>query len=144
MAKALVKLTPGVWLWSQHPVADLFWRLQPSGYVGNGDQIRQSHDKLVLRWAIVFPACWLPDDGGRLMILPVDQTLETASSKDRRAHRFEPPSFLKIYLKNLQKNRAAPLRPIALQRPSQVTEPPNTKSKKKSQGTVQCLSHSVL
>ena len=46
-------------------------------------------------------------------------TLETASSKDRRAHRFKPPFFFKIHLKNLQRNRAASLRPIALQRPSQ-------------------------
>ena len=47
------------------------------------------------------------------------RTLETASSKDRRVHRFEPPFLFKIHLKNLQRNRAAPLRPIALQRPSQ-------------------------
>ena len=47
------------------------------------------------------------------------RTRETASSKDRRAHRFTPPFLFKIHLKNLQRNRAAPLRPIALQRPSQ-------------------------
>ena len=34
-------------------------------------------------------------------------------------HRFEPPFLFGIYLKNLQRNRAAPLRPIALQRSSQ-------------------------
>ena len=46
-------------------------------------------------------------------------TLETASLKDRRAHRFSPPFLFEIHLKNLQRNRAAPLRPIALQRSSQ-------------------------
>ena len=70
MAKALVKLTPGVWLWSQHLVANLFWRFQPSGYVGNCDQIRQSHDKLVLRRAIIFPACWLLASLAPTLVLP--------------------------------------------------------------------------
>ena len=68
------------------------------------------------------------------------RTLETALSKDRLAHRFKRPSFFKIHLKNLQKNRAAPRRPIALQHPSQW---PNhqilrARTLKKSQGTVQC------
>ena len=46
-------------------------------------------------------------------------TLETASSKDRRAHRFSPPFLFGIYLNNLQRNSMAPLRLIALQRSSQ-------------------------
>jgi len=45
--------------------------------------------------------------------------LENASSKDRRARRFPPPFLLWIYLKNLQRNDTAPLRPIALRRSSQ-------------------------
>ena len=56
---------------------------------------------------------------GRLMILPVDRNAGNCLAKDRRVHRFEPPFLFEIYLKNLQRNRAAPLRPIALQRPSQ-------------------------
>ena len=58
--------------------------------------------------------------GGRLMILPVDQNVGTCLVKlgSTCAPR-QPPSFATIHLKNLQKNRAAPLRPIALQRPSQ-------------------------
>ena len=57
--------------------------------------------------------------GGRLMILPIDQNVGACLVKlgSTCAPR-QPPSFA-IHLKNLQKNRAAPLRPIALQRPSQ-------------------------
>jgi len=67
------------------------------------------------------------------------RTLETASSKDRRVHRFKLPFFFEIHLKNLQKNRAAPLRPIALQRPSQWQHHQILRARtlKKSQGTVQ-------
>ena len=75
------------------------------------------------------------------------RTLETASSKDRRAHRFKLPSFFEIHLKNLQENRAAPLRPIALQRPSQWQNHQILKARtlKKTQGTVQCsLSQEAL
>ena len=68
------------------------------------------------------------------------RTLETASSKDWRVHRFKLPFFFEIHLKNLQKNRAAPLRPIALQRPSQRQHHQILRARtlKKSQGTVQC------
>ena len=58
--------------------------------------------------------------GGRLMILPVDQNVGTCLVKlGSTCAPLQPPSFVTIHLKNLQKNRAAPLRPIALQRPSQ-------------------------
>ena len=58
--------------------------------------------------------------GGRLMILPVDQNVGTCLVKlGSTCAPFQPPSFITIHLKNLQKNRAAPLRPIALQRPSE-------------------------
>jgi len=54
------------------------------------------------------------------LILPVDQNVGACLVKlgSTCAPR-QPPSFATIHLKNLQKNRAAPLRPIALQRPSQ-------------------------
>jgi len=53
--------------------------------------------------------------GGRLMILPVDQNVEACLVKlgSTCAPR-QSPSFATIHLKNLQKNRAAPLRPITL------------------------------
>ena len=74
-----------------------------------------------------------------ILILPVDQNVGACLVKlgSTCAPR-QPPSFAAIHLKNLQKNRAAPLRPIALQRP---TEPPNTSrvTLKNSQGTVQCF-----
>ena len=58
--------------------------------------------------------------GGRLMILPVDQNVGACLVKlGSTCAPLQPPSFVTIHLKNLQKNRAAPLRPIALQRPSQ-------------------------
>ena len=58
--------------------------------------------------------------GGRLMILPVDQDVGACLVKlGSTCAPLQPPSSAKIHLKNLQKNRAAPLRPIALQRPSQ-------------------------
>jgi len=58
--------------------------------------------------------------GGRLMILPVDQNVGACLVKlGSTCAPLQPPSSAKIHLKNLQKNRAAPLRPIALQRPSQ-------------------------
>jgi len=58
--------------------------------------------------------------GGRLMILPVDQNVGTCLVKlGSTCAPFLPPSFVTIHLQNLQKNRVAPLRPIALQRPSQ-------------------------
>ena len=58
--------------------------------------------------------------GGCPMILPVDQNVEACLVKlgSTCAPR-QAPSFATIHLKDLQKNRAAPLRPIALQRPSQ-------------------------
>jgi len=57
---------------------------------------------------------------GRLMILPVDQNVGTCLVKlGSTCAPLQPPFFVTIHLKNLQKNRAAPLRPIALQRPSQ-------------------------
>ena len=74
------------------------------------------------------------------MILPVDQNVGACLVKlGSTCAPLQPPSFATIYLKNLQKNRAAPLRPIALQRPSQW---PNHQilrvTLKNSQGTVQC------
>ena len=54
------------------------------------------------------------------LILPVDQNVGTCLVKlGSTSAPLQPPSFVTIHLKNLQKNRAAPLRPIALQRPSQ-------------------------
>jgi len=53
--------------------------------------------------------------GGRLMILPVDQNVGACLVKLGSTYApLQPPSFVTIYLKNLQKNIAAPLRPIAL------------------------------
>ena len=58
--------------------------------------------------------------GGRLMILPVDQNVGSCLVKLRSTCApLQPPSFVAVHLMNLQKNRAAPLRPIAFQRPSQ-------------------------
>ena len=58
--------------------------------------------------------------GGRLMILPVDQNVGTCLIKlGSTCAPLQPLSFVTIHFKNLQKHRAAPLRPIALQRPSQ-------------------------
>ena len=58
--------------------------------------------------------------GGRLMILPVDQNVGTCLVKlGSTCAPLQPPSFVTIHFKNLQKNRAAPLRPIPLQCPSQ-------------------------
>ena len=55
-----------------------------------------------------------------ILILPVDQNVGTCLVKlGSTCAPLQPPSFVAIDLKNLQKNRAAPLRPIALQRPSQ-------------------------
>ena len=52
--------------------------------------------------------------------MPVDQNVGTCLVKlGSTCAPLQPPSSAKIHLKNLQKNRAAPLRPIALQRPSQ-------------------------
>ena len=83
-----------------------------------------------------------------MLILPVDQNVGTCLVKlGSTCAPLQPPSFVTIHLKNLQKNRAAPLRPTALQRPSQW---PNhqilrARTLKKSQGTVQCsLSQEVL
>jgi len=54
------------------------------------------------------------------VILPVDQNVEAGLVKlGSTCAPLQPPSFVTIHLKNLQKNIAAPLRPIALQRPSQ-------------------------
>ena len=54
------------------------------------------------------------------VILPVDQNVGTCLVKPgSTCAPLQPPSFVAIHLKNLQKNIAAPLRPIALQRPSQ-------------------------
>ena len=63
--------------------------------------------------------------------------LENASSNDRRAHRLSPPFLLGIYLKNLQRNDTAPLRPIALRRSSQWRYHQILRTR-----TVQILSHS--
>ena len=76
-----------------------------------------------------------------ILILPVDQNVGTCLVKlGSTCAPLQPPSSAKIHLKNLQKNRAALLRPIALQRPSQW---PNHQilraiTLKNSQGTVQC------
>ena len=75
------------------------------------------------------------------MIQPVDQNVGTCLVKlGSTCAPLLPPFFVAIHLKNLQKNRAAPLSPIALQRPSQL---PNhhilrARTLKNSQGTVQC------
>jgi len=54
------------------------------------------------------------------VILPVDQNVGTCLVKlGSTCAPLLTPSFVAIHLKNLQKNRAAPLRPITLQRPSQ-------------------------
>ena len=54
------------------------------------------------------------------VILPVDQNAGTCLVKlGSTCAPLLPPSIVAIHLKNLQKNRAAPQRPIALQRPSQ-------------------------
>ena len=57
--------------------------------------------------------------GGRLMILPVDQNVGTYLVKGSTCAPLQTSVLLQIHLKNLLKNTAAPLRPIALQRPSQ-------------------------
>ena len=75
------------------------------------------------------------------MILPVDQNVGTCLVKlGSTCAPLQPPSFVTIHLKNLQKNRAAPLRPIALQRPSQRLNHQilQEQTLKNSQGTVQC------
>jgi len=83
---------------------------------------------------------------GYNLILPVDQNVEACLVKlgSTCAPR-QPPSFATIHLKNLQKNRAGPLRPIALQRPSQW---PNHQilrvTLKNSQGTVNQFSLRIL
>jgi len=75
------------------------------------------------------------------LILPVDQNVGTDLVKlGSTCAPLQPPSFVTIHLKNLQKNRAAPLRPIALQRSSQWLNHQilQEQTLKNSQGTVQC------
>jgi len=72
-------------------------------------------------------------------------TLETASSKDRRAHRFKPPFFFEIHLKSgaAAKEQSGAAAADRTPTPKSVTESPNTKRKLRT-GTVQILSHSKL
>ena len=76
----------------------------------------------------------------KLLILPVDQNVGTCLVNGSTCAPLQPPSFDTIHLKNLQKNRAALLRPIALQRPSQWLNHQilQEQTLKNSQGTVQC------
>jgi len=61
VAKPLMELTPGLWSWSQHLISHLLRRLKPGCDVGDGDQVRQPHNKLMLRRAVVLPgAPWAP------------------------------------------------------------------------------------
>ena len=80
-------------------------------------------------WSIVYTwSCLLT----RTLELCLVKLVSTSASR-------QPPSFTVIHLKNLQKNRTAPLRPITLRRPSQRLNHQLLRVKlKNSKGTVQC------